>query len=212
MTGLKVLLVDDHSLVRQGLVKLLREEKDITVVAEADSYQKVFSLMKVMMPDIVVLDISMPGKDGLELLKDLKHSYPQVRVLMLSMHPEDRFAVRAIKAGAVGYLTKESASSELVTAIRAIHGNGKHITPSITELLLNSFENSQNKPEHENLSDRELQVLTKIAKGLKIKEIADVLSLSPATVATYRVRVLEKMKLKSNVDLASYALRHNIID
>lgn len=206
------MLVDDHSLVRQGLVKLLKDESDIEVVGEADSYQKVLTLMKELRPDIILLDISMPGKDGLELLKELKHSYPQIRVVMLSMHPEDRFAVRAIKAGAVGYLTKESVANELVTAIRTVHARGKHITPSLTELLLNSFENSYNKPDHENLSDRELQVLNMIAKGFKIKEIADELSLSPATVATYRIRVLEKMNLKSNVDLANYALRHNLID
>lgn len=209
---IKVLLVDDHSLVRQGLVKILNEEGDMDVVGEANGYQQVFSYMKTLKPDIILLDISMPGKDGLELLKELKHNYPQVKVLMLSMHPEDRFAVRAIKAGAVGYLTKESAANELVDAIRTVYSHGKYITPSLTELLLNSFEHSQNKPEHENLSDRELQVLNMIAKGLKIKEIADQLSLSPATVATYRVRVLEKMNLKSNVDLANYALRHNLID
>jgi two-component system, NarL family, invasion response regulator UvrY len=209
---IKVLLVDDHSLVRDGLVKILKEENDIEVIGEADGYQQAFMLMKSTRPDIVILDISMPGKDGLELLKELRHSYPQVRVLMLSMHPEDRFAVRAIKAGAVGYLTKDSASTALVTAIREVYDRGKYITPSLTELLLSSFDNTESRPEHENLSDRELQVLSMIARGFKIKEIADQLALSPATIATYRVRVLEKMNLKSNVDLANYALRHNLID
>ena len=209
---IKILLVDDHALVRQGLVKLLRDEIDIEVIAEADSYRQVFMVMKTLSPDVIVLDISMPGKDGLELLKELKQYYPQIRVLILSMHPEDRFAVRAIKAGAVGYLTKESASTDLVNAIRVVHTHGKHITPSLTDRLLNSFDNSQNKPEHERLSDRELQVLNLIAKGSKIKAIADELSLSPATIATYRVRVLEKMNLKSNVDLANYATRHNLVD
>jgi len=128
------------------------------------------------------------------------------------MHPEDRFAVRAIKAGASGYVTKESASEELVRAIRQVFNGGKFITPSLTEKLVNYFEILGNKPEHEKLSDRELQIMNMIASGKKVKEIADELSLSPATIATYRARVLEKMNLKSNVELANYALRHNLVD
>jgi two-component system invasion response regulator UvrY len=187
---IKITIVDDHSIVRSGLVKILKEESDMMILAETSGYAELFASLKVAKPDIILLDISIPGKNGLEILKEVKQYYQSVKVLMLSMHPEDRFAVRAIKAGASGYVTKESASEELV----------------------NYFEILGNKPEHEKLSDRELQIMNMIASGKKVKEIADELSLSPATIATYRARVLEKMNLKSNVELANYALRHNLVD
>jgi two-component system invasion response regulator UvrY len=198
--------------VRSGLVKILKEESDMMILAETSGYAELFASLKVAKPDIILLDISIPGKNGLEILKEVKQYYQSVKVLMLSMHPEDRFAVRAIKAGASGYVTKESASEELVRAIRQVYNGGKFITPSLTEKLVNYFEILGNKPEHEKLSDRELQIMNMIASGKKVKEIADELSLSPATIATYRARVLEKMNLKSNVELANYALRHNLVD
>jgi DNA-binding NarL/FixJ family response regulator len=193
-------------------VKILKEESDMMILAETSGYAELFASLKVAKPDIILLDISIPGKNGLEILKEVKQYYQSVKVLMLSMHPEDRFAVRAIKAGASGYVTKESASEELVRAIRQVYNGGKFITPSLTEKLVNYFEILGNKPEHEKLSDRELQIMNMIASGKKVKEIADELSLSPATIATYRARVLEKMNLKSNVELANYALRHNLVD
>ncbi len=209
---IKVAVVDDHSIVRSGLVKILKEESDMEVVGEADGYSQLKECLKLSLPEVIVLDISMPGKNGLEILKELRQLYPLVKVLILSMHPEDRFSVRAIKAGASGYVTKESAAEELVTAIRQVHGGGKFITMAVAEILANSFEMEDNKPVHERLSDREFQILGLIASGKKIKEIADELSLSPATVATYRARILEKMQLKSNVELTSYVLRHNLIE
>ena len=209
---IKITIVDDHSIVRSGLVKILKEESDMMILAETSGYAELFASLKNSRPDIILLDISIPGKNGLEILKEVKQYYPAVKVLMLSMHPEDRFAVRAIKAGASGYVTKESASEELVRAIRQVYNGGKFITPSLTEKLVNYFEILGNKPEHEKLSDRELQIMNMIASGKKVKEIADELSLSPATIATYRARVLEKMNLKSNVELANYALRHNLVD
>jgi two-component system invasion response regulator UvrY len=209
---IKITIVDDHSIVRSGLVKILKEESDMMILAETSGYAELFASLKVAKPDIILLDISIPGKNGLEILKEVKQYYQSVKVLMLSMHPEDRFAVRAIKAGASGYVTKESASEELVRAIRQVYNGGKFITPSLTEKLVNYFEILGNKPEHEKLSDRELQIMNMIASGKKVKEIADELSLSPATIATYRARVLEKMNLKSNVELANYALRHNLVD
>jgi len=209
---IKITIVDDHSIVRSGLVKILKEESDMMILAETSGYAELFASLKVAKPDIILLDISIPGKNGLEILKEVKQYYQSVKVLMLSMHPEDRFAVRAIKAGASGYVTKESASEELVRAIRQVYNGGKFITPSLTEKLVNYFEILANKPEHEKLSDRELQIMNMIASGKKVKEIADELSLSPATIATYRARVLEKMNLKSNVELANYALRHNLVD
>jgi len=209
---IKVAVVDDHSIVRSGLIKILKEESDMEVIAEADGYSQLFDHLKLLTPDVVVLDISMPGKNGLEIVKELKVFYPRLKTLMLSMHPEERFSVRAIKAGASGYVTKESAADELVKAIRKVYYGGKFITPTVAEKLANSFELEDNKPDHEKLSDREFQILRMIASGLKIKEIASDLSISPATVATYRSRILEKMQLKSNVDLAGYVLRHHLIE
>jgi DNA-binding NarL/FixJ family response regulator len=209
---IKVAIVDDHFVVRTGLMKILKEEPDIDVVVEANGHQDLLLQLKETLPDVMVLDISMPGKNGLEILKEVKQVYPSIKVLMLSMHPEDRFSVRAMKAGAAGYLTKESAPEELVNAIRQISSNGKFITVSVAEKLVNSFDNDNNKPPHEKLSDREFEILCLIAQGSRIKEIAEKLFLSPATIATYRARVLEKMHLKSNVDMTSYVLRNNLIE
>ena len=209
---IRVAVVDDHSIVRSGLMKILKEEPDMEVIAEADGYIQLFNSLKFALPDIVLLDISMPGKNGLEIAKELKQEYPGVKTLMLSMHPEERFSVRAIKAGASGYVTKESAADELVKAIRQVYHGGKFITPVVAEKLANSFELESNKPSHERLSNREFQILGMIASGKKIKAIAEDLSISPATVATYRARILEKMQLKSNVELTSYVLRNNLIE
>jgi DNA-binding NarL/FixJ family response regulator len=209
---ISIIIVDDHSMVRSGLMKILREEPDIEVIGEADGYAQLIQQLKLNLPDVILLDISMPGKNGLEIVKELKQFYPSIRTLMLSMHPEDRFSVRAIKAGAAGYITKESAANELVKAIRYTYENGKFITSAVAEKLADSFEIESNKLAHERLSDREFQVLTLIASGKSVRTIAIDLSLSPTTVATYRARILEKMQLKSNVDLTSYALRHSLIE
>lgn len=209
---IRVLIVDDHSMVRSGLMKILREESDIEVVGEAEGYSQLLQQLRLNLPDLVLLDISMPGKNGLEIVKELKLFYPSVRTLMLSMHPEERFSVRAIKAGASGYITKESAANELVNAIRYTYENGKFITPGVAERLADSFEMESNKLAHERLSDREFQVLTLIASGQSVRDIAEELCLSPTTIATYRARILEKMQLKSNVELTSYAFRHNLIE
>ena len=209
---IRVAIVDDHSVVRTGLMKILKEEPDIEVVAEANGYTEFFNQLTETHPDILLLDISMPGKNGLEILKEVKHSNPSIKVLMLSMHPEDRFSVRAMKAGAAGYLTKESASEDLVSAIRQVSSNGKFITMTLAEKLVNSFEKDNNKLPHEKLSDREFEILCMIAQGSKVKEIAEKLFLSPATVATYRARVLDKMQLRSNVDITNYVLRNNLVE
>ncbi len=209
---ISLLIVDDHSMVRAGLRKILVEEPDMEVIGEADGYAQLLNCLHDKLPDVILLDISMPGRNGLEIMKDLKQSYPFIRTIMLSMHPEERFSVRSIKAGASGYVTKESAADELVKAIRQVYGGRKFITPAVAEKLASSFELESNKLAHERLSDREFQILSLIASGKKIKDIADDLSLSPATVATYRARVLEKMQLKSNVELTSYVLRNNLIE
>jgi two-component system, NarL family, invasion response regulator UvrY len=209
---IRTLIVDDHSMVRSGLAKILKEESDIEVLAEADGYSQMMNYLKTVFPDIIVMDISMPGKNGLEIVKELRQNNPEIKTLILSMHPEERFSVRAIKAGALGYVSKESAADELVKAIRQVYNGGKYITPVVAEQLANSFELESNKLAHERLSDREFQILSMIASGKKIKEIASELSISPATVATYRARVLEKMQLKSSVEITSYALRNNLVE
>jgi two-component system invasion response regulator UvrY len=209
---IRTLIVDDHSMVRSGLIKILNEESDIEVLAEADGYQQLIKCLKTVSPDIILMDISMPGKNGLEIVKELKETNPEIKILVLSMHPEERFSVRAIKAGAMGYVSKELAAEELVRAIRQVYNGGKYITSIVAEQLANSFELESNKLSHERLSDREFQIMRMIASGKKIKEIAAELSISPATVATYRARVLEKTQLKSNVDITSYALRNNLVE
>lgn len=209
---IRVAIVDDHALVRSGLIKILREEPDMEVIAEAEGYTPLLNSLKSALPDVLLLDISMPGKSGLEIVKELRQTYPSIKTLMLSMHPEERFSVRAIKSGASGYVTKESAANELVKAIRQVYHGGKFITPIVAEKLANSFELESTKLSHERLSDREFQILGLIASGKKVKTIAQELSLSPATIATYRARILEKMQLKSNVELTSYAVRNNLVE
>jgi two-component system invasion response regulator UvrY len=209
---IRVAIVDDHSVVRSGLMKILKDEPDIEVVAEADGHVQLFKALDNTTPDIIVLDVSMPGKNGLEILKELKQTNPEIKVLILSMHPEDRFSVRMMKAGAAGYLTKESAVEDLVSAIRQVSANGKYITMSLAEKLVHSFEDNSDKLPHEKLSDREFQIMCMIASGIKVKDIAEKLFLSPATVATYRARVMEKMQLKSNVDMSNYVSRNNLIE
>ncbi|MEQ8470502.1 MAG: response regulator transcription factor [Marinoscillum sp.] len=209
---IKVIIVDDHSIMRAGLAKILKDEPDMHVVCEADGYAPLMEFLKSNETDIVLLDITMPGKNGLEILKELRHIYPDIKVLMLSMHPEDRFSVRTIKAGAAGYINKESATEELVSAIRKVHSGGKFITPIVAEILADTFEQDSERPSHERLSDREFQILRMITSGKKVKEIAGELFLSPATVATYRSRIMEKMNMRSNVELTNYVLRNNLIE
>ncbi|RED97086.1 response regulator [Marinoscillum furvescens] len=209
---IKIIIVDDHSIMRSGLAKILKEEPDMEVVCEADGYLQLMEALQNDLPDVVLLDITMPGKNGLDVLKELRADYPEVKVLILSMHPEDRFSVRAIKGGASGYINKESATEELVNAIRKVSSGGKFITPVVAEILADSFEQDTSKPLHDKLSDREFQILRMITSGKKVKEIADELFLSPATVATYRSRILEKMHMRSNVELTNYVLRNNLIE
>ena len=209
---IKVLIADDHSIIRAGLKKILKEKNDIEVSGEAANHQEVLMLLANQMFDVVILDISMPGRDGLETLKEIKSIYPKQNVLMLSMHPEDRYAVRAIKAGAAGYVSKESATEELVDAIYKVSSGLKYVSHSLAEKIAKSFEVDLEKPAHELLSDREFKVLRMIASGKSLQEIADELSLSANTIATYRERALLKLRLKTNVELTSYAHRNQLVD
>jgi two-component system invasion response regulator UvrY len=209
---MKVIIADDHPVVRQGLRQMLAVESDLTVVGEARNGQEVVDLSRRVPWEVAVLDYNMPGKNGLELIKELRQRYPDRTVLILSMYPEDRYAVRALKAGASGYLTKESAPEELVSAIRKVAGGGRYVTPTLGEKLALELEDNRGKPLHETLSDREYQVMWMIASGKTVRQIADELFLSPNTVSTHRTRILRKMNMKSNAELMHYAIAHHLVD
>jgi two-component system, NarL family, invasion response regulator UvrY len=209
---LRILIADDHPIVRQGLKQILSEESDMGVFGEAQNSQEVLELVQKQDWDIVILDITMPGRGGIDVLKELKHQYPKLPLLILSMHPEDQYAVRALKAGAGGYLTKESAQEELIKAIRKVVRGGKYISSTLAEKLAFDLETETEKPLHETLSDREHQVLLMIASGKTVSEIAEELSLSVKTIDTYRARILEKMKMKTNAELTHYAIKNALVD
>jgi len=207
---IKIIIADDHPLFRRGLKHALEETDDIEVACEADNGDELLSLIKGDEFDMVLLDIAMPGKSGLDLLKQLKSEYPKLLILVLSVYPEEQYAVRFIKAGASGYLTKESASEKLVEAIRKVADGGKYASQTITEKLAFDFSDYE-KPLHETLSDREYQVFGMISVGKSLTEIGKELSLSVKTISTHRTRILEKMKLKKNAELIHYAITQNLI-
>jgi two-component system invasion response regulator UvrY len=209
---LKVLIADDHAVVRQGLRRILNDIPELGVVAEADDGQSALNLVRSEPWDVLVLDLSMPGRGGLDILKDVRRERPETRVLVLSMHPEDQFAVRMLKAGAAGYLTKETAPSELVAAVRKVMSGGKYVSASLAEKLAFDVDRDNDRPRHEKLSDREFQVMRRLAAGLTVQQIAEELMLSPKTISTYRARVLEKLELKSNAELIHYAIQNQLVD
>ena len=206
---LKILVVDDHPVVRRGLKQILTEEADIVVVGEAQNSSEVFDLVRTHDWDAVLLDITMPGRGGLDILKELKRKHPKLPVLILSMHPEDQYAVRALKEGAAGYMNKECAPDELIGAIRKIVRGGKYVSPTLAEKL--AFMMDSQTPLHDSLSTREFQVLLMFASGKTLSQIAEEMSLSIKTIATYRARILEKMKMKNNAELIRYAIKHNLV-
>lgn len=209
---IKILIADDHAIVREGLKQIVAEEKDMIVSGEAENASSLMSLLEKDNWSIVVLDINMPGKSGLEALKDIKHLYPDLPVLILSMFSEDQYGLRAIKAGASGYLKKVSAPTELVVAIRKIVSGRKYINPDLAEKLAENLGSENQNNLHEKLSDREYQIMCNIALGKTAEEIAEDLSLSINTIYTYRNRILEKMSMKSNVELTQYALQNRLIE
>lgn len=209
---IKILIADDHAIVRQGLKQIVSEESDMQVTSEAADASQLLKLVRNEKFDIVILDISMPGRSGLEALKDLKENYPELPVLILSMFGEDQYGLRAIKAGASGYLKKVSAPNELVSAIRKIVEGGMYINQSLAEKIASDYGRFSNLPIHSKLSDRELQILCSIAQGKSAEQIAEDLVISIHTVYTYRNRILEKMQLKSNVELTQYALQNKLIE
>jgi two-component system invasion response regulator UvrY len=209
---LKILIADDHAIVRQGLKQIVTETRDMTVAGEASNGQELLSKIKEGEYDVVVLDITMPVIDGMDVLRQLRSERPRLPVLMLSIHPEEQYALRALRAGASGYLTKESAPDELVVAIRKVSSGGKYISTSLAEKLAFELEVGHEQALHETLSDREYQVLCMIASGKTVTDIAQELSLSEKTISTYRSRILEKMNMKNNAELTYYAIKNQLIE
>lgn len=209
---IKILIADDHAIVRRGLKQIISENSDMTVAGEASDGQAVMDKVRKDHYDLVLLDISMPGRTGLDILKELKTDHPKLPILILSMYPEEQYAVRVLRAGASGYLTKDSAPDELITAIRRVLSGKKYVTASLAEKLAVDLDISSRKQMHESLSDREYQVMCMIASGKPVGEIAEKLSLSVKTISTYRSRILEKMKMKNNAELTYYAIQNKLVD
>ncbi len=208
---LRILIADDHAIVRQGLKQIVTETQDMIVAGEASNGQELLNKIKEEDYDVVVLDITMPGRNGVDVLRQLRSERPQLPVLMLSIHPEEQYALRALKAGASGYLTKESAPDELVAAIRKVSWGGKYVSSSLAEKLAFELETGHEQAPHEALSDREYQVMCMIASGKTVMEVAQELSLSEKTISTYRSRILEKMKMKNNAELTYYAIKNQLV-
>jgi DNA-binding NarL/FixJ family response regulator len=208
---IRTLLVDDHKIMRQGLAQILSETADIEVVAEASNGREALELVRSRALDVVVLDVSMPEMDGFSTLQALKHEHPKLAVLVLSMYPEEQYAIRFLRAGAAGYLTKESASDELIEAIRKVASGGRYVTHSLAERLVSDLGGETHKGDISLLSNREFQTLRLIAAGRTVGEIAAELSLSVKTISTYRTRILDKLDLHSTADIVRYALEHELI-
>ncbi len=208
---IKIIIADDHSIVREGLKQIIADMPDMTVCDEACDGNELLEKVMLNKYDVVVLDITMPGTNVLDVLKQIKRQLPAVHVLVLSMHPEEQYAVRVLKAGASGYLTKESAPSELVKAIRKVSSGKKYISPTFAENLADTLLSDHDKPIHATLSDREYQVLCMIASGETVKNIAENLFLSEKTISTYRSRILQKMEMKSNAEIIHYAIKNLLV-
>jgi DNA-binding NarL/FixJ family response regulator len=209
---IKVVLADDHAVVRRGIRQILTDHPDIEVVGEAANAGELTLVLRQQACDVLLLDISMPGKSGIDALKAIKKEWPRLQVLMLSMYPEDQFALRSLRAGASGYLTKHSPLEVLPEAVRRLASGKKYITPEAAEFMADVLDDNRDVPPHELLSDREFQTLRLIASGKTLSGIADELCISPKTVSVYRARLLEKMKLKNNAELTHYALKNNLTE
>ena len=208
---MKILITDDHAVVRQGLKQILAEEFTRAEFGEATNAQEAIDRVWKENWDVVVLDITMPGRSGLEVLKEIKKSRPKLPVLVLSMHPEDQFAVRILKIGAAGYMTKESAPNELVGAVKKVMAGGRYVSPSLAEKMASYLAIDVHTPPHERLSDREFLVLRLIASGKTPTAIAKELALSVKTISTYRMRILEKMNMSNNAELTHYAIQNQLV-
>lgn len=209
---IRVFIVDDHEIIRQGLKMILKEAADLVVVGEAQDGIEALRKIKNTDCDVMLLDMNMPGSSGIDLLADIKALKPKMHILVLSIHPEDKFALRTLKAGASGYLCKDTALEELVVAIRKIHSKGRYISNTLAEQLAFSIIPENETPAAKQLSSRENEILIKIASGVKVKDIAEELGLSISTVFTYRLRIFEKLNIKNNVELTHYAIENKLVD
>jgi DNA-binding NarL/FixJ family response regulator len=209
---IRIVVADDHTIVREGLKQLLSAAPDLSVVGEAQDGYQVLECIRKLDFEVLLLDMSMPGKSGIELIKQVHSEKPKLRVLVLSMHEEEQYAVRAIRAGAAGYLTKDSAAAQLVSAIRKVAGGGVFITESVAQQLALDAMPDTKGPPHASLSDREFQVLREIASGKAVSEIAAQLNLSVKTVSTHKARIMQKMNLSNPAELIRYAIRHRLVD
>jgi len=208
---IRVILCDDHAMIRRGIKDTLDEAADIQVVAEAGSYSEVRDALRTHPCEVLVLDINLPGRSGLEVLASLREVDSPIKVLMVSMFPEDQYAIRCLKAGAQGYLNKAGDPADLVTAVRTVAQGRKYVNASVAQMLVDNLNAPENTSLHASLSERELQTLLKIASGKRLSDIAEELMLSPKTVSVYRARVLEKLKLTNNAELTVYAIRNGLV-
>jgi two-component system, NarL family, invasion response regulator UvrY len=208
---IRIFIADDHPIVRQGLRRIVEEDPGMAIAGEAGDAAAVLAALQSTAADLVLLDVSMPGGPFLETLKELRTRHPTVRVLALSVHPEDQWAVRALRAGASGYLTKDHSPDQLLEAIRRVYRGGKYVSPTLAERLAEQLDGGAERAPHELLSDREFEVMRRLGNGLTITQIASELALSAKTVSTYRARILEKMAVESNADLVRYAARYGLI-
>lgn len=208
---LRILIADDHTIVRKGLKQILLDEFPAAHIAEVPDAEELIKKVMEERWDVVVSDLSMPGRSGLDALQQIKTIHPNLPVLILSIHPEEQYALRALKSGASGYLSKDTAPDELVKAVQKVLLGKKYISQSIAERLVNTFSSGNGKSPHESLSDREFDVMKLLANGKSVSEIADMFSLSVTTVSTYRARVMAKMDMKSNADFTRYAIENNLI-
>lgn len=210
--NIRVLIADDHAIVREGLKQILAETKDIAVAGDAENGMAAVHLVRKTPCDVLLLDISMPDRNGIDVLKQIKSEFPKIAVLMLSMHREDQYAIRSLRAGAGGYLNKQSAPAELVNAIRQVAAGRKYVSAALAQELANQVGNERQAAPHESLSDREYQTLIMIASGKTVSEIAADLSLSVKTISMYRSRLLQKMKLRHNAELTHYAIKNHLVE
>ncbi len=207
-----VFIADDHPLVRKGLRDILLGEAGIQIVGEAATTQEVLDTVRISLPDVLVTDLSMPGNSTLSMIEDLTHQFPNMSILVVTIHPEERFAMRALRAGAAGYLTKDSDPEEIVRAVRVLATGKKYITTTVAEKLAQELGRDFRQPLHESLSNREFQIMRLLAKGTPAREIAEKLSISIHTVNTYKSRIMEKMNMKSVTELTLYAVENRLID
>ncbi|WP_353153969.1 response regulator transcription factor [Herminiimonas fonticola] len=210
--AIKVLIADDHAIVREGLKQILADTRDIVVAGHAENGNEAIKLSRESSCDVLLLDISMPDRSGIEVLKQVRKESPKIAILMLSMHREDQYAIRSLKAGAAGYLNKQSAPAELVNAIRQVAAGRKYISAALAQELANQINDNHETALHETLSDREYQTLTMIASGKTVSDIATELTLSVKTISMYRSRLLQKMKLRHNAELTHYAIKNHLVD